>query len=108
MRTAWATHSRAGKLEEQPAPKSLTGNNAMIYVDFAVCSIGAISSAVAAMLWFYAAHIKVPDNRDKVIGELQRINRLTARAAVAFGIAALCAAYIFAQFLPLVPFLMGT
>ena len=80
----------------------------MIYIDFAVCLVGVISSIVAAMLWFYAAHIKVPNNRDKVIDELQRISRWTARAAVAFGIAALCATYIFAQFLALVPFLMGT
>ena len=81
---------------------------AMIYVDVAVCSIGVISSAVAALLWFYASHIKVPNNRDTFIGELQRINRWNARAAVAFGIAALCAAYIFVQFLGLVPFLLGT
>jgi hypothetical protein len=81
---------------------------AMIYVDFAVCSIGVISSAVAAMFWFYASHIKLPDNQNKLIGELQRISRLNARAALAFGIAALCATYIFFQFLELVPFLLGT
>jgi hypothetical protein len=71
---------------------------AMIYVDFAVCSIGVISSAVAAVLWFYVSRIKVPDNQDAFIGELQRISRLNARAAMAFGIAALCAAYIIVQF----------
>ena len=81
---------------------------AMIYVDFAVCSIGVISSVVAAVFWFYASRIKVPDNQDAFIGELQRISRLNARAAMAFGIAALCAAYIFFQFLELVPFLLGT
>ena len=80
----------------------------MIYVDFAVCSIGVISSAVAAVLWFKASYINVPDNQDAFIGELQRISRWNARAAVAFGIAALCAAYIFFQFLELVPFLPGT
>jgi len=81
---------------------------AMIYVDVTVCSMGAISSAVAALLWFYASRIKVPDNQDAFIGELQRISRWNARAAMAFGIAALCAAYIFFQFLELVPFLLGT
>ena len=72
---------------------------AVIYVAFVVCLIGVISSMVAALLWFYAAHIKAPDNQHTFIGELQRISRYKARAAVAFGIAALCAAYIFAQFL---------
>ena len=81
---------------------------AMIYVDFAVCSLGVMSSVVAALLWFHAAHIKVPGNQHTLIGELQRISRWNARAAVAFGIAALCAAYIFFQFLDLVPFLLGT
>ena len=81
---------------------------ALIYVDFVVCLIGVISSVVAAVLLFYASHIKVPDNKNTFIGELQRVSRWNARAAVAFGIAALCAAYIFAQFLPLVPFLLGT
>ena len=71
----------------------------MIYVAFAVCSIGVISSVVAAMLWFKASRIKVPDNQDTLIGELQRISRCKAHAAVAFGIAALCAAYLFVQFL---------
>ncbi|PWT92176.1 MAG: hypothetical protein C5B56_02710 [Proteobacteria bacterium] len=80
----------------------------MIYVDFAVCSLGVISSVAGAVLWFYASRIKVPDNRDMLIGELQRMSRWNARAAVAFGIASLCAAYIFAQFLELVPFLLGT
>jgi len=58
----------------------------MIYVDFAVCSIGVISSVVAAVLWFKASYIKVPDNQDTFIGELQRISRWNARAAQAFGI----------------------
>jgi len=71
---------------------------AVIYVAFAVCLIGIISSVVAAVLWFKASHIKLPDNQDTFIGELQRISRWNARAAVAFGIAALCAAYIIVQF----------
>jgi len=45
----------------------------VIYVAFVVCSTGVISSVVAALLWFKASRIKVPDNRDKLIGELQRI-----------------------------------
>jgi hypothetical protein len=72
---------------------------ALIYVAFAVCLIGIISSVVAAMLWFKASRIKVSDNQDTFIGELQRMSRSNARAAVAFGIAFLCAAYIFAQFM---------
>jgi hypothetical protein len=70
----------------------------VIYVAFVVCLTGVISSVVAAVLWFKASRIKVPDNRDKLIGELQRISRCKARAAVATGIAALCAAYLFVQF----------
>jgi len=72
---------------------------AVIYVAFAVCLIGIISSVVAAMLWFKASRIKIPDNRDTLIGELQRISRCYARAQVAFGVAALCAAYTIVQFL---------
>ena len=34
----------------------------MIFVDFAVCSIGVMSSVVAAVLWFKASYIEVPDN----------------------------------------------
>jgi hypothetical protein len=71
---------------------------AVIYVAFVVCLIGVISSGVAAVLWFNASRIKVPDNQDTFIGEFQRISRGRARAAVAFGIAALCAAYLFLQF----------
>ena len=98
------SRTRARRPRREPDGETM----AMIYVDFAVCSIGVISSAVAAVLWFYVSRIKVPDNQDAFIGELQRISRLNARAAMAFGIAALCAAYIFFQFLELVPFLLGT
>jgi hypothetical protein len=79
---------------------------AIIFVAFAVSLIGVISSVVTAVLWFNASRIKVPDNalgslvlQDRFIGELQRISRYNAGAAVAFGIAALCAAYMFVQFL---------
>ena len=86
------TSSRTGKSSRRAEPDREAV--AMIYVDVAVCSIGVISSVVAAVLWFYASHIKVPDKKDTFIGELQRVSRWYARAAVAFGIAALCAAYI--------------
>jgi hypothetical protein len=72
---------------------------AVIYVAFAVCLIGIVSSVVGAALWFKASRIKVPDNRDRLIGEFQRISRCKARAAVATGIAFLCAAYLFVQYL---------
>jgi hypothetical protein len=47
---------------------------AVIYVAFVVCLIGVISSVVAAVLWFKALCIKVPDKQDTLIGELQRIS----------------------------------
>jgi hypothetical protein len=69
----------------------------MISVNGAVASVGVISSLAAAVLWFYASYVEVPDNIDTFIGELQRISRWNARAAVAAGIAALCAAFTFAR-----------
>jgi hypothetical protein len=42
-----------------------------------------------------ASLIEVPDNIDTIVGELQRIGRLNAWAAVAALVAALCAAYGF-------------
>jgi hypothetical protein len=59
--------------------------------------VGIISSVAAAILWFWASRIKVPDDMDTFIGELQRISRWNAWAALATGIAALCQAQGFAN-----------
>jgi hypothetical protein len=69
----------------------------MIYLDGGVALAGIMSSLAAAGLWLYASRIEVPDNIDTFIGELQRISRWNALAAVAAAIAALCAAYAFAR-----------
>jgi hypothetical protein len=53
------------------------------------------ASVVAAALWLWASVIKVPDNLDTIVGELQRIGRVNAGAAFAALIAAGCAAYGF-------------
>jgi hypothetical protein len=63
--------------------------------DQAVATVGVIASLTAAVLWLWASLIKVPDNIDTFIGELQRIGRLNAWGATAACVAALCAAYAF-------------
>ena len=49
----------------------------------------AVASLTAAGFWFWASHVvKVPDNMDTFIGELQRIGKFNSRAALSAGIAA--------------------
>jgi hypothetical protein len=59
--------------------------------------VGGLSSLTAAGLWLYASILKVPDNIDTFIGELQRISRWNSYAAMAACIAASCVAYGFAR-----------
>jgi hypothetical protein len=59
-------------------------------VDYIVGVVGFSSSLAAAFLWLYASVQEVPDNIDRFIGELNRISRLNAYAAVAAAVAALC------------------
>jgi hypothetical protein len=60
---------------------------------FTVVGLGA--SLSAAGLWLWGSLVEVPDNIDTIVGELQRIGRLNAWAAVAALVAALCAAHAF-------------
>lgn len=60
-----------------------------------VGGLGALSSMVAAGLWFYGSILKVPDNQDTFIKALQKINRWNTYAAIATALAALCGAYLF-------------
>ncbi len=57
--------------------------------------LGVVSSLLAAGLWLWGSLIKVPDNIDTIVGELQRIGRVNAWAALSAVIAALCAAFSF-------------
>jgi hypothetical protein len=63
--------------------------------DNIVCAIGLIASALAAVLWFRASLVEVPNNVNAIAGELQRIGRLNAWGAFAASVAAVCAAYTF-------------
>lgn len=63
--------------------------------DRIVLLVGGLASLVAAALWLWASLIKVPDNIDTFIGELQLIGRVNSWAAMAAVVAALCAAYGF-------------
>jgi Trm5-related predicted tRNA methylase len=64
-------------------------------IDKIVTAVGLVASLAAAGFWLRGSVIEVPDNIDTIVGELQRIGRLNAWAAMAALIAALCAAYAF-------------
>ena len=57
--------------------------------------IGLVASLAAAIFWLWGSLISVSDNIDTIVGELQRIGRVNARAALAALVAAVCAAYGF-------------
>jgi hypothetical protein len=67
----------------------------MSLVDKIVASVGLFASLAAAGFWLWGSLIEVPDNIDTIVGELQRVGRLNAWAAIAALMAALCAAYAF-------------
>ena len=48
----------------------------------------AVAAIVAAVLWFVSSRIKVPNDIDTIVGQLQRIGRWNSRAALASCIAA--------------------
>jgi hypothetical protein len=64
-------------------------------IDKIVTAVGLAASLAAAGFWLWGSIIEVPDNIDTIVGELQRIGRLNAWAALAALVAALCAAYAF-------------
>jgi hypothetical protein len=67
----------------------------MSVVDKIITSVGLVASLAAAGFWLWGSLIEVPNNIDTIVGELQRIGRLNAWAALAALVAALCAAYAF-------------
>jgi hypothetical protein len=69
----------------------------MTKVDYIVGIVGGSSSLAAALLWLYASFLEVPDNIDTIVGELRRISRWNAYAAMAAGIAGFCGVYAFAK-----------
>jgi len=66
-------------------------------MDKAITLLGVTASLLAAGLWLWGSLIDVPNNIDTIVGELQRIGRVNAWAAMAAVLAALCAAYAFWQ-----------
>jgi hypothetical protein len=68
-----------------------------ISADNIIGGIGALTFVAAATLWLWASLIKVPDNIDVFVSELQRISRVNAWAAFATTIGSLCAAIIFVR-----------
>jgi hypothetical protein len=67
----------------------------MSLIDKIVTSVGLVASLAAAGFWLWGSILEVPDNIDTIVGELQRIGRLNAWAAMAALVAAICAAYAF-------------
>lgn len=54
--------------------------------------VGVVATALAAIFWFWASVIEVPDNIDTFIAALQHVSRVNALGATAAGVAAVCAA----------------
>lgn len=54
-----------------------------------------LAAMTAAVFWFWASTITVPDNIDTFVNVLQRIGRLNALAAASAGVAATCGAIVF-------------
>jgi hypothetical protein len=71
------------------------GEGEMIPLDKFITLIGLAASLAAAALWLWGSLIDVPDNIDTIVGELQRIGRVNAWAAMAALVAAVCAAHAF-------------
>lgn len=67
----------------------------MTPVDKVIAIVGLVASLGAAGFWLWASIIEIPDNIDTIVGELQRVGRLNAWAALAALVAAVCAAYAF-------------
>jgi hypothetical protein len=68
-----------------------------VSADNIIGGIGALSFVAAAVLWLWASLIKVPDNIDTFVSELQRISRVNAWAAFATMIGTVCATIIFVR-----------
>lgn len=66
-------------------------------VDLIIGIIGTIALVLAAICWWKAASIDVPDNIDIFIGELQRAARWNAWAARAAVVGALCGAWTYGR-----------
>ena len=69
----------------------------MTEMDMFAGALGVLTSFVAAVFWFWASWIKVPNNQNTFISVLQKIGWLNARGAGSACIAAICAVYGFAR-----------
>ncbi len=56
-----------------------------------VGTVGGIAAITAAVFWFWASSVPVPDDNDNFISVLQWVSRLNSYAAFATGVAAICA-----------------
>jgi hypothetical protein len=64
----------------------------MTLLDKIVSSLGLLASLAAAVFWLWASLLKVPDDIDTFVQELQRVGGLNAIAAGSACFAAICAA----------------
>ena len=60
-----------------------------------VGSVGGLASLAAAIFWFWASRIHVPDDIDTFINVLQRVSTLNSYGAFAASIAAVCGMLVF-------------
>ena len=64
-------------------------------LDVIVSGIGAVAVLVAAVFWFWASKVEVPNNIDTFIDVLKKISRLNANAALTAMVGAICALVLF-------------
>ena len=55
-----------------------------------VGTVGGIVAITAAVFWFWASSVPVPEDTDNFINVLQWVSRLNSYAAAAAGVAAVC------------------
>ncbi|MBX3504973.1 MAG: hypothetical protein KF895_05800 [Parvibaculum sp.] len=60
-------------------------------IEQAILALGILFSLLAAVFWFWASVLGIPDNIDTFIGALRRASRMNAFGALFAALAALCA-----------------
>ncbi len=59
-----------------------------------VGTVGGIAAITAAVFWFWASSVDVPNDIDKIIGALQWASQLNSYAAMTAGVAAVCGSIV--------------
>lgn len=57
--------------------------------------VGIVAALLAAIFWFWASVVDVPEDLDTIVGALQRVSMLNAYGAMAAGVGAICGMFEF-------------